>query len=104
LVINELLQNALEHGYDLRARGGTIALSFQDLGDRVELRVHDDGRGLPDNFDLNTVDSLGLRIVRMLVTDDLKGTIEMVTDNGVAAIVNFPKIPLGGDEAWSEQE
>jgi len=104
LVINELLQNALEHGYDLRAQGGMIALSFQDLGDRVELRVHDDGRGLPENFDLNTVDSLGLRIVRMLVTDDLKGTIEMVTDNGVAAIVNFPKIPLGGDEAWSEQE
>ncbi len=104
LVINELLQNALEHGYDQRERGGTISLSFQDLGDRVELRVHDDGRGLPDKFDLNTVDSLGLRIVRMLVTDDLKGTIEMVSDNGVSAIVNFPKIPLGGDEAWSEQE
>jgi two-component sensor histidine kinase len=104
LVIHELLQNALEHGYDLRARGGTISLSFQDFGDRVELRIHDDGRGLPDNFDLENVDSLGLRIVRMLVTDDLKGTIEMVTDNGVAAIVNFPKIPLGGDEAWSEQE
>ncbi len=104
LVINELLQNALEHGFDLRARGGTISLSFQDFGDRVELRVHDDGRGLPENFDLNTVDSLGLRIVRMLVTDDLKGTIEMVSDNGVSAIVNFPKIPLGGDEAWSEQE
>lgn len=104
LVINELLQNALEHGFDQRARGGTISLSFQDLGDRVELRVHDDGRGLPENFDLNTVDSLGLRIVRMLVTDDLKGTIEMVTDNGVSAIVNFPKTPLGGDEAWSEQE
>ncbi len=104
LVINELLQNALEHGYDLRERGGTISLSFQDFGDRVELRVHDDGRGLPENFDLNTVDSLGLRIVRMLVTDDLQGTIEMVSDNGVSAIVNFPKIPLGGDEAWSEQE
>ena len=107
LIINELLQNALEHGYDVREpreRGGTISLTFQDLGDRVELRVHDDGRGLPENFDLNSVDSLGLRIVRMLVTDDLKGTIEMVTDNGVSAIVNFPKIPLGGDEAWSEQE
>jgi two-component sensor histidine kinase len=66
--------------------------------------VHDDGRGLPEDFDLNRVDSLGLRIVRMLVTDDLKGTIEMVTDNGVSVLVNFPKIPLGGDAAWSEQE
>lgn len=104
LVINELLQNALEHGFDQRERGGTISLSFQDHGDRVELRVHDDGRGLPQDFDLEHVDSLGLRIVRMLVTDDLKGTIEMQSDNGVSVIVNFPKIPLGGDEAWSEQE
>ncbi len=104
LVINELMQNALEHGFDQRERGGTISLTFQDFGDRVEMRVHDDGRGLPADFDLNRVDSLGLRIVRMLVTDDLKGEIEMVSDNGVSAIVNFPKIPLGGDEAWSEQE
>lgn len=104
LVINELLQNALEHGFDQRELGGTIVLSFQDLGDRVELRIHDDGRGLPVDFDLARVDSLGLRIVRMLVTDDLKGTIALQSDNGVSAIVNFPKTPLGGDEAWNEQE
>ncbi len=104
LVINELLQNALEHGYDQRTGGGTISLSFEDEGDRVTLRVHDDGRGLPEDFDLNRVDSLGLRIVRMLVTDDLKGQIEMQSDNGVSAIVSFPKIPLGGEEGWNERE
>lgn len=104
LVINELLQNALEHGYDQRASGGTITLTFQDYGNTVALRVHDDGRGLPEDFDLDRVDSLGLRIVRMLVNEDLKGTIEMQTDNGVVAIVNFPKIPLGGDETWNEPE
>jgi two-component sensor histidine kinase len=104
LVINELLQNALEHGYDLRGSGGTISLSFEDHGSRITLRVHDDGRGLPADFDLERVDSLGLRIVRMLVTDDLKGQIEMQSDNGVSAIVNFPKIPLGGEDAWNERE
>lgn len=104
LVINELLQNALEHGYDQRASGGTISLTFHDEGSHVTLRVHDDGRGLPDDFDLNRVDSLGLRIVRMLVTEDLHGSIEMQSDHGVSAIVNFPKIPLGGDEAWNEPE
>ncbi len=103
LVINELLQNALEHGFDLRERGGTISLNFEDQGDRVSLRVHDDGRGLPDDFDLARVDSLGLRIVRMLVTDDLKGQIDMQSDNGVSAIVSFPKIPLGGEDEWNER-
>ncbi|MGB8646450.1 MAG: histidine kinase N-terminal domain-containing protein [Anaerolineae bacterium] len=104
LVINELLQNALEHGYDQRASGGTISLTFEDEGDRVMLRVHDDGRGLPADFDLEHVDSLGLRIVRMLVTDDLRGQIEMQSDNGVSAIVRFPKIPLGGEDGWNERE
>jgi two-component sensor histidine kinase len=103
LVINELLQNALEHGYDLRGSAGTISLNLEDGGDRVTLRVHDDGRGLPDDFDLERVDSLGLRIVRMLVTEDLNGTIEMQSDSGVSAIVNFPKIPLGGEEVWNER-
>ncbi len=104
LVINELLQNALEHGYDQRTSGGTISLTFEDEGDRVLLSVHDDGRGLPENFDLDRVDSLGLRIVRMLVTEDLKGQIEMQSDNGVSAIVRFPKIPLGGEDGWNERE
>ncbi len=104
LVINELLQNALEHGYDQRERGGTISLSFEDEGDRVVLRVLDDGRGLPADFDLEHVDSLGLRIVRTLVTEDLKGQIEMQSDHGVSVIVTFPKIPLGGEDGWKERE
>jgi two-component sensor histidine kinase len=103
LVINELLQNALEHGYDARATGGTIALTFEDRGDAVGLLVHDDGRALPVDFSLDRVDSLGLRIVQMLVTQDLKGQFDLQSDHGVSAIVRFPKIPLGGD-VWKELE
>lgn len=104
LVINELLQNALEHGYDQRQIEGTISLTFVDEGDRVMLRVHDNGRGLPADFDLAHVDSLGLRIVRTLVIEDLKGQIDMVSENGVSAVIRFPKIPLGGDDGWNAHE
>ncbi len=111
LIINELLQNALEHGFDVRstaegasAQGGTIALTFDDTGDAVELVIHDDGRELPPDFALERVDSLGLRIVQMLVTQDLKGHIDMRSDQGVSVLVRFPKIPLGGDETWNELE
>jgi two-component sensor histidine kinase len=104
LVINELLQNALEHGYDSRDAGGTISLSFHDHGDAIGLVVHDDGHELPANFSLEQIGSLGLRIVQMLVTQDLKGQIELQSDHGVSAIVRFPKIPLGGEETWNEPE
>jgi len=103
LVINELLQNALEHGYDARAEGGTISLTFHDDGDAVRIVVHDDGHELPPGFDLERLDSLGLRIVQMLVTQDLKGQFDMISEHGVSAIVRFPKIPLGGEE-WNEPE
>ena len=112
LVVNELLQNALEHGFDRGAaadasrgpRGGTISLTFQDYGDAVGLIVHDDGHALPTDFSLEKVDSLGLRIVQMLVTQDLKGQIDLQSDHGVSAMVRFPKIPLGGEETWNESE
>lgn len=104
LVVNELLQNALEHGFDARKPGGTITVTMQDEGDMVEIHVHDDGHGLPKDFDLERVDSLGLRIVRMLVYDDLKGSFEMKSNGGVSARVRFPKISLGGENTWNERD
>jgi two-component sensor histidine kinase/PAS domain-containing protein len=91
LLINELLQNALEHGYD-GMTAGTITLSLRDEGDRVTIVVVDDGAGLPDDFDLIRTQSLGLQIVQSLAQDDLKGSFELRgRDNGVSAIVSFPK-------------
>jgi len=53
---------------------------------------------------LERVDSLGLKIVQMLVTQDLNGRIDLQSDRGVSAIVRFPKIPLGGEETWNVPE
>jgi two-component sensor histidine kinase len=95
LVINELLQNAVEHGYT-RLPGGTITIHLEDEGDQVEIAVTDDGQGLPPDFSLDQVESLGLQIVRTLVQDDLRGEFELLNGRGVRAIVRFPKQTLGG--------
>ncbi len=96
LVINELLQNALEHGYD-RQHGGTVTVNLSDDGEQVTISVDDDGVGLPDEFDLAQTDSLGLQIVKALAEGDLKGSFELRSrDKGVSAIVTFPKHTQGG--------
>lgn len=100
LVINELLQNAVEHGFK-EDRMGFVRLTFQDEGDRVIVRVRDDGSGLPENFRLENAESLGLQIVQTLVQEDLKGTIEMRNGDGAEAIVTFPKAIFGGEEGWT---
>lgn len=104
LVINELVQNALEHGYDRRDQG-LITVTLTDDGERVTILVEDDGEGLPEGFNVATDGSLGLRIVQTLVEADLKGrfVLESVgsSDQGVRATVTFPKSTLGGEGRWN---
>lgn len=102
LVINELLQNSLEHGYR-RRKEGTIAVKLHEEADSVTIEIDDDGRGLPPDFDLEADSSLGLQIVQTLVEDDLGGRFELKDGGGVQAIVTFPKATLGG-ESWEEVE
>jgi two-component sensor histidine kinase len=102
LVINELLQNALEHGYE-RKTGGTISVVLEDNGDQVSVIINDDGGGLPAGFTLEGADSLGLQIVQTLVSEDLKGHFELRNGGGVSAAVVFPKSTLGGEQDWSER-
>lgn len=95
LVINELIQNALEHGYEDR-KTGHIQIGLVDLGDKVRLEICDDGSPLPGDFDLANPTSLGLQIVRSLVQGDLRGDLCLENQaRGVVATVIFPKVMLG---------
>jgi two-component system, sensor histidine kinase PdtaS len=89
LIINELLQNAVEHGYHSR-REGTILVRLDQTEDSMVVEIRDDGDGLPDGFDLDA-SGLGLRIVRTLVQEDLKGQFALENGDGVRALISFPR-------------
>jgi two-component sensor histidine kinase len=72
LVANELLQNALEHGMAGRKKGN-IAINLGNRGTYLELKVRDDGHGLPPNFNPDTDLNLGLDIVRTTIAEDMQG-------------------------------
>ncbi len=93
LVVNELLQNAVEHGYTNRNEG-TIQVQLRDTADSMLIEIRDDGEGLPPGFDLQRDGSLGLHIVDSLVRDDLKGQFELRSDHGVTALISFPRWQL----------
>src|SRR4051794_10656019 len=79
MVLTELLQNAVEHGYDPDAAdlSGEIVMTAQRLVGRLHVTVDDDGRGLPEGFDVDGSTSLGLSIVRTLVESELGGQLEI---------------------------
>lgn len=61
LIVNELTTNAAKHG------AGTIAVSYRISGDLHELRICDEGEGLPTGFDPDKRgEGLGMKVVTTL--------------------------------------
>ncbi len=96
LVINELVQNAMEHGLGLGS-DGRVVVELVDDGERVSIHVTDNGTGLPEGFDLETDAHLGLRIVQSMVERDLRGRFALQSGDGTRAVVQFDKSLVGGD-------
>jgi two-component sensor histidine kinase/PAS domain-containing protein len=90
LIINELVQNAVEHAF-VGLPGGSIVVRLAEQGGSLCIEIQDDGRGLPHDFDPVRQGGLGMQIVRSLVREDLKGEFELVNGHGVRAVVSFPK-------------
>jgi len=118
VVLTELLQNAVQHGFPTDDAGGhhpadpvdlgdlssdtpapraagRVVVSFANDGSELLVRVRDDGVGLPEGFNMYGP-RLGLTIVRTLVTTDLGGTIRMWNDGGTVVEL---RVPVGAGTA-----
>src|SRR5437763_849361 len=80
LVFAELLQHALEHG------GDRVRVELARRNGDVVLAIADDGAGVDGDLRSGT----GLSIVRALVRDELRGTLELHSGDGTRAEVVFP--------------
>jgi len=87
LILNELFTNALKYAYQ-PGQAGRIGIILAGGGDGAELRISDDGPGLPPGFDLKSVKSLGLRIVDLLA-DEIDGTLSFRNEGGTTVVVSF---------------
>ena len=77
VVLTELLQNAVDHGFPEGSGGGDVVVVLDHQEGQMHIRVVNDGRSLDPDFELNRATGLGLSIVRTLVTTELDGTITM---------------------------
>lgn len=86
VVLNELLQNTLDHAFprsiDLQSVPGSVVVTLENHGRHLRATVTDDGVGIPEDFDLATCSGLGLSIVRTLVSSELMGSITLRRGDG----------------------
>lgn len=82
LMANELIANSLRHAFPA-GRNGEIALSGKREDHTISLVYRDNGVGIPKSLDWRNAESLGLRLVCLLV-EQMDGTIELDRTGGTA--------------------
>jgi two-component sensor histidine kinase len=91
LIVNELVSNSLKYAFP-GGRSGTISVlcSHAPHGRRYAhiLTVGDDGVGLPEGFEIDACDSLGLKLVTSLVTQ-VEGELKVENHHGTRFILQF---------------
>lgn len=89
LVLNELISNSLKHAY-IDGQQGVISVYMQKSSDgTVLLRVKDDGVGISGDIDITQIKSLGLKLVRNIVYNQLNGTMRIARDKGTEFTIEF---------------
>lgn len=91
LIINELVSNSFKYAFVGREEGELLVSLKAIWGNDFELIVQDNGIGLPDNFNVEQTDSLGLQLVITLV-DQIRGDLLVDSQNGVKYTIRFKDI------------
>lgn len=114
IILNELIANAIEHGFAGRDRG-EIRISASERDGWATVRVCDDGEPLPQSFSIEQSAGLGLRLVSKLAASDLRGSFALFelrgdpdlraaeAEAGTAAAPAAADTPDAADEGAVEQ-
>ncbi len=89
-VLNELISNAYKYAFE-EGTEGKIEVTIKELKDdgKISIKVKDNGVGIPEEIDVEKTDTLGMKLVRNLVTKQLKGTLSFVRDQGAEINIEF---------------
>ncbi|CAM2069268.1 PAS domain-containing protein [Sulfidibacter corallicola] len=89
LVVNELVTNALKHAFP-DGRQGRILVRLEEFETSYRIEVEDEGIGIREDILEQDIQSLGLKLVDVLVKQ-LHGTWEFVPAEGTFVRIEFPK-------------
>lgn len=96
LVLNELISNAFKHGLKGEIEG-SLVVEVVESTEQVLIVVTDSGKGVKESFDFRESAHLGLQIIRNLVENECKGSIEFIRPKtkGLTVKLSFAREDIG---------
>lgn len=98
IIVNELVSNSLKHAFPGRDRGKIqIELHRDENGENKKegnksisfiLTVSDNGVGIPEDLNIEALDSLGFQLITTLV-DQLDGELKLKRNDGTEFAIRF---------------
>ena len=92
LIVNELVSNCLKHAFPDNRKGKITLLVGSVSEEEFELTVSDDGVGIPQDLDISNIDSMGLRLVRVLIEDTFEGQMDLERTDGTRFKLKLKKV------------
>lgn len=89
LIVNEFVTNSYKYAFP-NDEPGVISISFNEDVAQYHLQLSDTGKGLPSDFDIDSLDSFGMETIKLL-TQEYKGTFKLDGSNGLKMEICFPK-------------
>ncbi len=93
IIVNELVSNSLKHAFQGRDEGETLIKLYKEKSKGSKstnfvLTVSDNGVGIPEDLDIEDLDSLGIQLINTLV-EQLDGELELKRNNGTEFSIRF---------------
>ena len=88
LIVNELLVNAHKYAFNETDKGVITILLSQTEKDRYTLKIKDNGKGMPGNIKIEETNTLGLKLVSLLVRQ-IRGEIKYHVNKGTEFTIEF---------------
>lgn len=89
LILNEIITNCLKYAFEGQGRG-LIRMSLKENYEGLQLRVSDNGKGLPSGFDPEELNSLGFRLIKAFA-QKLEAELSIHSEAGTHISILIPK-------------
>lgn len=97
LLVNEVLTNSFKHAFRDRDQG-SIKIILNEQDDQLQVRLSDNGVGLPGSVSLEESDTLGLTLIQKFL-QQLDADWNMGSDNGTFLELSFVRDDMSGSSA-----